>query len=422
MASHVPTIAVVGGGMGGVETTASLVNQLSDRAKIILISETDELALRPFFIYPPFSNIFKNRRMTHLGLRRAAARRGVEFQEWHVDEIDPAANVVRSDGRQQPYDYLIIATGAGMQPSDVPGMIEHSETIWGFEDSLHLAKAVEQMIDRAKRGERQHVLFNVPENNKCAGPLYEMVFMFETYLRRKKVRDQFRITWTTFETSYIAAFGPKLDERTTQEFEERGIEAHREKRIERVEPKRAIFKDGSTIDFDWMISFPPYIAHSRFDSMPTDDRGFIHADPDTWKVNGMENIYAVGDGADFPVKQAFLALGMGGTVAHNLASEITGESARRCFEPLSMCIMEQLDSGLYAQVPLHLTGDPAHAVEVAPDHMSQYIVRGSRLWQAGKWGMYMMLALQMGRLQTFHEGPLWNGMEVMTKGMQKVTK
>jgi hypothetical protein len=25
--------------------------------------------------------------------------------------------------------YLILATGAGMQPDDVPGMLEHSETI-----------------------------------------------------------------------------------------------------------------------------------------------------------------------------------------------------------------------------------------------------------------------------------------------------
>ena len=62
------------------------------------------------------------------------------------------------------------------------------------------------------------------------------------------------------------------------------ILAHREKRIERVEPQRAIYKDGTVIDFDWMISFPPYAAHTRFDSMPTDDRGFIHADPDTWRV------------------------------------------------------------------------------------------------------------------------------------------
>ncbi|MEZ4570026.1 MAG: hypothetical protein R2849_06810 [Thermomicrobiales bacterium] len=43
--------------------------------------------------------------------------------------------VIRSDGRQQPYDHLILATGAACSRSDVPGMTENSETIWGFEDS-----------------------------------------------------------------------------------------------------------------------------------------------------------------------------------------------------------------------------------------------------------------------------------------------
>ena len=52
MATHKPSIVVVGGGMGGVETAASLANQIDDEARIILVSESPELALRPFFIYP----------------------------------------------------------------------------------------------------------------------------------------------------------------------------------------------------------------------------------------------------------------------------------------------------------------------------------------------------------------------------------
>lgn len=407
--------------MGGVETTASLVNKLGKKAKVVLVSDTDVLALRPFFIYPPFSKLFKNRQLTHLGLRKAAARRGVEFQQWQVDEIDAEQQVIRGNGHQQPFDYLVIATGAGMRPSEVPGFAEHASTIWGFHDSLRLGTTIEQMISKAKSGQKQHVLFNVPDGNKCAGPLYEIVFMFESYLRRKKVRHQFRITWTTFEHSYIAAFGPKLHEVTEKEFADRGIEAHTETHVERVEPNRAHFQNGEVIEFDWMIGFPPYVANTRFEGMPMDDRGFIHGDPDTWQVKGMENIYVVGDTGDFPVKQAFLALGMAGVVAHNIASEVKGETKRETFEPLSMCIMEQFDTGLYAQVPLELTGDSKAPVRVPENMTNDYVVRDSRLWQMGKWGMYMTLALQMGRMRTFHEGPLWTTMDTAIKGMQKVT-
>jgi NADH dehydrogenase FAD-containing subunit len=359
--------------------------------------------------------------MTHLGLRKPAARRGIEFQQWRVEEIDPDARRIRGDGRALGYDHLVIATGAGMRPSEVPGLTEYAQTIWGFEDSLRLAKAVKEMLARAERGEQQQVLFNVAAGNKCAGPLYEMVFMLETYLRRKKLRDRFDITWTTSEDAYIQAFGPKLHEATTKEFAKRGIEAHHGNILKQVEPHLARFADGTSMDFDWMIGFPPYVANTRFEGLPSDERGFIHANPQTWQVRGLDDVYVVGDGGDFPVKQAFLALGMAGVVAHNIANEVKGKAPKECFDPVSMCIMEQLDTGLYAQVPLELTGDAAHPVRVRPNRQHDYVVRDSRLWQMGKWGMYMTMVLQMGRMHTFHEGPLWSTMDLMIKGMQKVT-
>ena len=415
-----PSIVVVGAGMGGVETAASLANHIEGEARVILVSETPELALRPFFIYPPFSNLFKNRKRTHLDLRKPAAHRGIEFQQWKVDVIDLAAQHIRGDGHALGFDQLVIATGAGMRPDEVPGLAEHAYTIWGFEDALRLAVAVEQMIERAGRGERQRVLFNVAPGNKCAGPLYEMVFMLETYLRRKRVRDRFEIIWTTTEDHYIQAFGPKLHDATVRELAERGITGHTGYQLERVEPNAAHYRDGASIDFDWMIGFPPYVAHTWFDTLPIDERGFIHADQQTWQVLGQENLHVVGDGADFPVKQAFLALGMAGVVAHNIASTVKGETPAATFDPVSMCIMEQLDTGLYAQVPLELTGDARHPVRVRPQGYDDYVVRDSRLWQMGKWGMYAMMVLRMGQLRTFHEGPLWSGMDIMIKGMQEI--
>ena len=421
MIASKPTIVVVGGGMGGVETVASLANQVGDHARLIMVSESPDLQLRPFFIYPPFSKMFRNPKRTHLDLRRPAARRGIEFQQWRVTEIDPKNQVIRDGNRQLGYDYLVIATGAGMRPEEVPGLAEHAQTIWGFDDALQLAGAVKQMIATAKEGRDQHVLFNVPAGNKCAGPLYEIVFMLDTYLRRKDVRDRFEITFTTYEDTYIQAFGPRLHEATEKEFTERGIEHHTGMTLAEVTPNTAHFTSGQTIPFDWMIAFPPYVASTRFDGLPMDERGFIHADPETWQVREQQNLFAIGDGADFPVKQAFLALGMAGVVAHNIAGEIIGRDERATFEPNSMCIMEQFDTGLFAQVPLTLTGDTVHPVAVRPGSEDEYLVRDARLWQMGKWGMYAAMVFQMGRMHTFHEGPLWSAMDLGIKGMERVT-
>jgi NADH dehydrogenase FAD-containing subunit len=420
MAVHKPSVVVVGSGLGGVETAANLANHMDGEANIILVSESDELQLRPFFIYPAFSTIFKRRRMTHLPLAKNAARRGIEYQTWHVDEIDTDRQQLRGAGRTLDFDHLVIATGAGMRPSEIPGYAENSETFWGFDDALHMGTIVEEMVGKAKRGQRQRLLLNVAPNNKCAGPMYEIVFMVESYLRRKKVRDLFDITYTTAEEHYIQAFGPKLHEAAGRGFEKGGIDARTNYRVSKVEPHKAYYENGEEMEFDYMIGFPPYIAHTNFENLPTDERGFIHADKKTWQVQGQENIYVVGDGGDFPVKQAFLALGMAGVVSHNIVSQVKKKAANEVFDPVSMCIMEQFDAGMYAQVPLAVSPEDEGKVIMRPGADDDYVVRRSRLWQMGKWGMYMTMVWQMGRMETFHEGPIWSAMDLAIGGMQKI--
>ena len=91
---------------------------------------------------------------------------------------------------------------------------------------LDLASASSASATSARAGERQRVLFLVPPNNKCSGPLYEIVLMLETWLRREHARDRVDITWSTYERSFIQAFGPRLHDVVDREFAERGIDGH----------------------------------------------------------------------------------------------------------------------------------------------------------------------------------------------------
>ena len=38
--------------------------------------------------------------------------------------------MIRVGGQELPYDYLVLAAGAGMSPEEVPGLADHAETIW----------------------------------------------------------------------------------------------------------------------------------------------------------------------------------------------------------------------------------------------------------------------------------------------------
>jgi sulfide:quinone oxidoreductase len=281
---------------------------------------------------------------------------------------------------------------------------------------LSLRAKLQELVLAARRGEGRTVLFAVPPNNKCAGPLYEIVLMLETWLRKQRVRDQVRLVWTTFEESYIQAFGPKLHDVVTEEFTERGIAGTTGIRLAEVTPGTARFENGRTEDFDLLIAFPPYVAALEY-PFASDDRGFVLTEPDTRRVQGQDRAYAPGDAGDFPVKQAFLAFLQADAAAEAIAADVEGREPEVAFDPVSMCVMEEFDKATFAQVPLRATGDPARPVEVRPDADGAYRVGVSPLWRLGKktLGLYLPLRFRNGR--PFHAGVPWKAMELGLKGM-----
>jgi NADH dehydrogenase FAD-containing subunit len=75
-------------------------------------------------------------------------------------------------------------------------------------------------------------------------------------------------------------------------------------------------------------------------------------------LKGQSAVFAAGDIADFPVKQAFLALLQADTAADHIAAEAMGRAPQVDFELTSMCVMEELNKATFAQVPLKYTYNP----------------------------------------------------------------
>jgi sulfide:quinone oxidoreductase len=416
-AQRQPHIVVVGGGFGGLESAFYLRMRLHDKARITLVSDQDYFLFKPNTIYIPFG-LPVDKLM--IPLQRPAQRRHIEFVQTHIREVDPITRTVSGNGTRLSYDFLVIATGAGMRPEEVSGLAEYAQTIWTPADMLRLRGAYSTLLADVQEGKRRHVLFLIPPNNKCAGPLYEMVLMLDTWLRRQRVRKMVDIVWSTYEASYIQAFGPRLDEVITKEFEKRGISGYKNYTVKEVERGGVIYSNGQSLAYDLLISFPPYVASTPFPELPSDDRGFIITDPASRQVVDYPEIYAVGDASDFPVKQAFLALLQADAAAAHVTSRVLGVSSAIDFEPISMCIMEQFDKATFAQVPLRLTGNPEQPVAVQPDADGVYRVGSSLFWRPGKklLGIYLPWRFKAGN--PFHAGLPWKGMEVGLKVMSTV--
>lgn len=403
-----PRVLVLGGGFGGLETSFYLRQRAGDALDLTLVSDRDDFVFKPNSIYVPFG---LDPAKLLVPLAKPAAKRGIRLVRACAEGIDPAARRVETDGPDLDYDFLVVATGSGMRPEEVPGLSEHSLQTWTPEDMLRLRAGFEEAVEAGKRGERTRIVFTVPANNKCAGPLYEIVLMLETWLRKRGVRDRVEITWTTFEHTYIQAFGPRLHEVVSAEFERRGITGLVEHAVERVEPGEAVFANGEAVGYDLLVSFPPYVAAAAFAGLPADERGFLRTEPATREVSGHPEIFAAGDAGDFPVKQAFLAFLQADAVAEQIAARALGGEAPAGFDPISMCVMEQFDKATFAKVPLRVTGDPEHPVEVRPGAGAEYRVGSSLPWRGGKKLLGLSVPWRFANGRPFHGGPFWTGMD-----------
>jgi NADH dehydrogenase FAD-containing subunit len=410
-------VVVLGGGFGGLETAFDLRLIAGDRARITIVSDQDHFVFRPNSIYVPFG---LDPERLKVPLARPARRKDIELIRGTADQIDPESREVRVDDHPVSYDYLVIATGSGMRSEEIPGLAENAISTWTSDDMMRLRRGFQELADAAARGERRRVVFLVPPNNKCAGPLYEIVLMLETWLRRKGARETIEIVWTTCEQSYIQAFGPRLHEVVTGEFERRGIVGHHDWVVEQVDPDAVHYSGGEQLEYDLLVAFPPYIASTPFPGLKADDRGFLATDLASRRLVDHPEIFAVGDAGDFPIKQAFLAFLQADAAAANLATEVTGAAHAGSFDPVSMCVMEQFDKATFAQVPLRLTGDSERPIEVRPGAGDDYRVGSSKAWRAGKKMLGYSVPWRFSRGEPFHGGNFWRGMDLGLKAMSGV--
>lgn len=317
-----PHVIILGGGFAGLESTFYLRHILSDQVDLTLVSDNYYFLYKPNTIYIPFG---EDPKQYKIPLKRPTERMKINLVQAKVKSISPESKKVDIDGGYLNYDYLIVATGAAMRPEEIPGLKEHALTLWTIEEMIRLRDSLQKVIEKSDSDGNQKILFLVPPNNKCSGSLYEIVMMMDTWLQHKKVRDRVEIIWTTMEESYIQAFGPRLNTVVTKKFEERGIYGHKGFVVTHVEPGIVHYQNNEKREYDLLISFPPYVAKENYANLPIDDRGFINVEPDSCRVKGCGKIFAVGDAADFPIKQAFLALLQADAAGNHIGAEIKGK-------------------------------------------------------------------------------------------------
>jgi sulfide:quinone oxidoreductase len=345
-------ILILGGGMGGVEAAIVLTQKLKGDYQIDLISNRDFL-----YIYPASIWLTVGKRTLEdlsVPLPQLAEIHGFNFLQEEVKEVRAKEQLVLTTSQEHSYDYLIIALGSSkLKPKGVENML----SICGSPaDGMQIQ---ERFLELVKRGEGKIACgFSGNPQDATAvrgGPVFEVLFNFDTHLRQEGIRDRFELTFFSPSDAPGKRLGAGGLAQLQQLFQERGITTVTGKKIKEFTSSGVTFEDDTQVVTDLTVFTPgmtgtPILKQS---DLPLTVAGFVTVS-DTAQVNGFENCYAIGDssyfeGPDWRARQGHLAEVMARTAAENIARQERREAASASFreEINLLCIMDTGKEGVF---------------------------------------------------------------------------
>ena len=332
-------IVILGAGTGGTVMANLLRKRLDGKGwSLTVIDKDDDHYYQPGFLFIPFGFYTKQ---DLLKKKSKFIPKGVEFIISEVERVDAAGNaVVLGDGRRVPYDFLILATGAEIAPSETPGMLDGwRDTIFDFYTADGAAALAEKL--RTFPGGRLVVHINEMPIKCPVAPL-EFAFFCDWCLRRHHRRDAIELVYVTplpgAFTKPVAskALGALLDERKIQSVNDFSAE-----RVDAA-GRKLVSYDGREVPFDLLVTVPTNMGSEVIErSGLGDELRFVPTDPRTLQSKTHANIFVIGDATNVPASKAGSVVHFQAeTLAENVLRAIDGKPLEPGFDGHANCFVE----------------------------------------------------------------------------------
>jgi len=312
-------VLIAGAGVAGLEAMMALRELAGPRVRTTLLSPATE------FVYQPLAvrEAFAARGSTHHPLARIAADFGAELREGTLGWVAPGQHAAfTTSGEEIDYDVLVLALGARRERP-----FEHVTTFAGGDDS----ESVHGLVQDVEGGYVNSVAFVVPPGVTWPLPLYELALM--TAARAREMSMTPELTFVTPEESPLAVFGPEASADVAQMLESEHI-ATRTSSYAEVPSGRtiALHPSGEQLTVDRVVAVPT-LHGTAPRGIPADAEGFVPTDTHG-RVTGIHDVYAAGDGTQFPIKQGGIATQQADALAEVIAKRAGASLEPRAFKPV----------------------------------------------------------------------------------------
>ena len=323
-------VLILGAGVGGLIVASRLARKFrASEAQITVVDPAERHVYQPGLLYIPFND------KDPLGITRPIRRvldKRVELIPDRVESIDLAARSVTVAGESIGYDWLVLATGAQLEPERVPGF----EAVHHFYDLEH-AVQLRQVLKEFDGGR----LLVGPSRRtyKCPTAPIEMVLYMEQCLHRRGIRDR---TELTYFSPYPAVFGgDRFVEIARPIIEERGIHSAQNFSLKEVKDSTLHPQEGERLEFDLAVVVPPHGAGRTIRETGLAPDGWVDVEPGLLQVFGQENMYALGDVAEIDCPMTGVAAhAQAKSVVDGVLAGVRGNGRVRKYKGQVMCFIE----------------------------------------------------------------------------------
>lgn len=312
-------VLVAGGGVAGLEATLALRALAEERVSIELLAPEEDFTYRPLAVAEPF-RVGEVRRFP---LQALAQEAGAELRQGTLASVDAARHVVTTgEGNELPYDVLVLALGARPREAVINAL-----TFRGPEDGAAFAALLEEAV----RGDARRVTFALPAGVAWPLPLYELALLTGTYLTDRGTMGV-ALEVVSPEEAPLSLFGTAASDAVRELLAIRRIELRL--RTTPVSFERGVLRvvpDGQ-LDVDRVVALPQ-LEGPPLAGIPQDGEGFVPTD-EHGRVAHLDDVYAAGDLAQFPVKQGGIAAQQADAAAETIAAEAGAPVEPKPFRPV----------------------------------------------------------------------------------------
>jgi len=359
-------VVVLGAGLSGTLMAYELLPQLRQGDRLTVISQGPVYHFVPS--NPWVAVGWRKRSEIEVDLTDVMKRKGIRLLTAGAQRVHPQENRIdMCDGSSVAYDYLVIATGPELAFDEIPGLGPNGNTqsVCHVDHAAKAQEAFERLA--ANPGP---VVIGAVQGASCFGPAYEFLFILETELRRRRLRDRVPMTFVTSEP-YIGHLGLDGVGDTKglleSEMREKHVKWITNARVKSIGPDtmavEEVAEDGSVrkthdLPFRYSMMLPAFrgVEAVRGIDKLTNPRGFVLVD-NHQRNPTFTNVFSVGVCVAIPPvgptpvpvgvpKTGFMIESMVTATALNIGALLKGQPAKAQPTWNAICLADFGDSGV----------------------------------------------------------------------------